>query len=323
MNNNIDIFLAGEIHGVSENAEIKFAVFENLVKNYNVRKLLVEMGFYDSMALNIYISTGAEKVLSSVLTKNSLNYCNTEDEFEFWRKVCNLNMYLEENERIEVVGIDCVGSIDALYRYILHLVRGNVYLTDRIKKYKKNLKAGHSEEAKSDMRDICRGVSETAYADDEEGYILVKLLDELKAHGDRLMNPEQRWEIRENYIYTHIMEEVEKGGKMFGQMGRNHVISNCIGRCAAAERVADTVGDKCARLIYVYNNCKYFVVRNNKKVYFNLDLDTEEFVGGSSLNKNNGNYQIIQKDNLYYVLIDGKTGYKSNSINEHSVIHGI
>lgn len=307
-NDGIQVYLAGEVHGVIQNAEIKFQIFEYLLSNYGVKKLLVEMGYYDSLAISAYLETGKEDILKSVLGKYSTNYLNTEEEYNFWRRMYKLNNKLQEEQKIKVVGVDCNGQIDVLYRYILYLLKSqkeSLILSEKVMEYKNTLKSGRIREAEVLSSELDCLLHNFIYSASQDEIVLKKLFKQMLAYGKRIMYPEKKRELREEFIYDSIKEELEKGEIMFGQFGYSHVISIYANILSAADRVVQDIDSACRKLVYVYKNCKYFIVRDGDKQYIDLNSKISLFNRDEScIEKKNDKWGIVEEAGIYYILID-------------------
>ena len=283
-----EIYIAGEIHGVKENALVKMALIEDLSKNYGVRRIALELGFFDSLGINEYLKRGDEKILKSVLDNYPHTYASAQSEVAFWRNLFSYNQSLEESRKLSVVGVDCNGKIDSVYKYILHyLIKSrpfdegdNDILIEQIKTYKKKNQTHEIDSALS-IEGKIRGLIEK-YADRKKETIttFIKLIDELFAHGHMLLFPDKRKEIREEFIFKSLLGEYEKThleGKIFGQFGRLHVKA-LEKESSAVERIGQVLHNKCIRILYSYNNCTYFLIQDGKKLYRHIDEGLTENV---------------------------------------------
>lgn len=276
------IFIAGEIHGVKENSQVKFDLIEYLVNNNGVRKIVLELVFFDSMALNKYLQTGNEKILHSMINNYPCTYAFSKNEIIFWQRLYKYNARLEKSKKLTVVGVDCNGKVDSIYKYILFLLRKQELfskkdsrtLLNTIQVFKKNIKenaAEGAEKTEEKVYQLLNGYSERK----SEAYVFFKnLVDELFAHGNMLLYPDKRKEIRENYICQKILEEYSKipsEGKIFGQFGVLHVSSDITNKNAAVEKIIEKIHQKCVRILYSYRKCIYYVVEDGKVQFRDLE----------------------------------------------------
>lgn len=100
------LFLMGETHGVAKNYDLQYKYIEFLCKNGGLDYILLETGFSASQLLNQYLKSGDEQTLDFVMRQFEGSFAYTEDFYNFIKKIRALNLTLEENFRLEFVGID-------------------------------------------------------------------------------------------------------------------------------------------------------------------------------------------------------------------------
>lgn len=320
--NNVDIYLVGEVHGVEENIQTKFEFIKYLVTNKQVRKIIIELGYYDSLGINEYITSGNENVLYNVLLKYKKNYMNSKWEIDFWKKIHIFNSKLPDEYKIKIVGVDCNGNMNDIFKYIIYLIKQQRYddylykLAEILHIYKQAIKV-HCKDEFTKAKSALQSMATRLNFNDEYQKKINGLLYELMAHGDRKIYPDQRREIREKYIYECMLREVKKindEGKIFGQFGCKHIYSIDNEIQAASYRLTNEIDNKCVRIALVYDNCNYYIIRNNKRFFLKVDtkvilnsIEITEIKIGENLfilkEKNRDNYYIQIKSDSKRILI--------------------
>lgn len=118
-----DLFLAGEAHGVVENLDFTYKLFQYLHDRRGVRTYLAEIGFAAGEQLNDYVQgAGTDADLQSIMDSSRGTYAWTSEWFAFWRRLRLWNARLAPDQRIRVVGIDVEHQVD----------RGFTYIADRL-----------------------------------------------------------------------------------------------------------------------------------------------------------------------------------------------
>ncbi|WP_035292832.1 MULTISPECIES: erythromycin esterase family protein [Clostridiaceae] len=120
-----EIFLIGEAHNIDVNYDIKWKFMKYFKKETNFKYLIIEYGFLDSLNINKYVETGNENYLKKVFMPNL-------EDYEFFRKMYRYNMSLSDKDKITVVGIDTIPSIDASQYLVEKLKDKNLLLEQKM-----------------------------------------------------------------------------------------------------------------------------------------------------------------------------------------------
>ncbi len=308
INNNIwhneSFFIVGETHGIKENISIKLELLKYLIENNNVTKFILELGYYDSLGINEYLKTGNKTILYNVLMKYNDNYANSEYEMRFWEEFYEYIACL--NKSIKVLGVDCNGNMNNIYKYIVFLLQqhsnnfAKESIIETLKNYKsavKNKDVTYYYQIKSAL------IMQIDMLDDQEK--LANLVFELIANGDKRIFPELRKEIREQYISECMIREIKKieyEGKIFGQFGESHVSST--GFLSAISRAEKDTKRKYIKIILLYDDCDFYIIKNNVRIYKKIntlkvlkkDMGILDLGGNLKL--------IIDSEYLYYLIIN-------------------
>jgi len=109
---NAEVFLCGVAHGVALNEEVDLFLLEYLQKRRGVRYYIGEFSYGIGYFLNMYISTGDERILRHLFTIMQKDYSITSEQLDTWRKIRRLNDVLPRDSQLVVIGIDIPRSFD-------------------------------------------------------------------------------------------------------------------------------------------------------------------------------------------------------------------
>jgi len=111
------LILSGENHNyLYKNIIIETKLFRYLVKNKNVRHLLIEQGYSLGQMLNRYITTGDTGVLEKLETVSSTSY------FRFYKNLRSLYLSLPDSQKFKVHSIDVERFYHQAITYLSFLI---------------------------------------------------------------------------------------------------------------------------------------------------------------------------------------------------------
>ncbi len=279
------VYLVGENHGIADNARLKLYLLKYLVRNDNVKYLLLEAGYYDSLRFNRFLESGHIELLDEIFASYQGYYSGMEEEYNFWKHLYEFSAGLPAERKIKVIGIDSISGVRKSLDYIVGLIRECGDPPEDIKNVIDcvvQLQSIYREEHISTESDItgiwlafmsslrtCQG----QYA----GYLGVHFSDFLKVSSDmftrikRGMSVTKSREIRENYMFTRTAEEIRANDSRynyFGQFGNSHVGSpfNIIEPFANRLNDSDVspVRNSVVRICCIYNDCDELLESGNR-----------------------------------------------------------
>ncbi|MGL5416783.1 MAG: erythromycin esterase family protein [Clostridium sp.] len=103
---NYKVFLSGETHAMKKSYSFKKEIFSYLNKNAKVKNIIVEIGYCSGLLLNRYIQRGNEEDLNFYMNELKGTMAYSEEEYEFYKWLYKYNSELEENEKINIYGLD-------------------------------------------------------------------------------------------------------------------------------------------------------------------------------------------------------------------------
>lgn len=293
-----DVILAGEGHAVAENFNIKFQLLKYLNKKYNIKYLLVELGYSSSCYINQYLKSGDEKYLKIVYAnlKGTLDYCT--ESYNFWINLRNYNLTIPKNRRIQAVGIDIEHQIDTAYDYLLSIIP-NYAPPNKIMSYiesLKNLKGSNNSlyfnnynqvydcksffiSLKNNMKtntSIYNKYFRSNYFD--FSIIIDNIINAISAYTAPALDFNKVREpcIYNNFkrIYNHI-----SGGKYFGEFGMEHVYQKTIdnqSKFATFLNGNDSpVKNKVLSIAYDYENCLNLKTDDKTNSYVQIETNSD------------------------------------------------
>jgi len=113
-----EVFLTGESHATSANAELELEFLKYFYYEAGVRYYLQELAPSNAAFLNEYLATGDEEILREVLAplEGTAGWMN--ENYEKYRQVYVFNQSLPENEKIKFIGVDLEHQMANAYRYL-------------------------------------------------------------------------------------------------------------------------------------------------------------------------------------------------------------
>ena len=118
-----DVFLAGEAHGVAENTDYAFKLFQYLYSTSGVRTYVAEIGFAAGERLNAYVQgAGDDADLIAIIDASRGTYAWTREWVSFWRRLRAWNSNLDPGERVRVIGIDVEHQYQIGFEFVRDLL---------------------------------------------------------------------------------------------------------------------------------------------------------------------------------------------------------
>ncbi|QOR34911.1 hypothetical protein IMX26_15835 [Clostridium sp. 'deep sea'] len=286
-----DVILAGEMHAIANNFEIRLALLKYLHKNTGVRYLLCESGYASAQLLNEYIQTGDIKILNFVYEDLEKTAAYNKEGYMFWQQLYEYNKGLSQNQKIIAVGIDIEHQKNTAIAYLERIIETSSLkhkLPPNIKNSFEEIKLINEKDKKGQLAVIDGAINDIIDNKDKYKVFFGDLLFNYQFTVNNIRNALVSYNgdfnsTREKSIYTNfeqIYEHYPKG-KYFGQWGAEHIYQHdCdtylkdISRFAMQlKQESSPIKGRVLSLNYAYNNSKSSLYRKNyeqKKTAHNI-----------------------------------------------------
>ena len=261
-----EIFFSSEEHAVSVNKKIEIQLLRYFVRNANVKYLLIEHSYAQSMKYNEYLKTGNDKILKECLDELQGTLSYTKQFYNYWKEVYKLNQQLEEKDRIWVVGIDLGWPATGINYLNKQLINTNLDQLPLLK----DLLSGYGQDFEDEQKvkfykTVLIELKKIHILDKtqlfETTYIINNFIRSIEAFS--LGYGLETHQKRDQYIYENFLELTKRlpKGKFFGQWGLNHVYQsdqlevNWLGRLLNNNEDSPVKG-KVLSIATFYNDCE-------------------------------------------------------------------
>lgn len=223
------IYLIGEGHGTSGNDEISRFFIEYLNKKENVRKIIEESGYASSQLINEYLQTGNRELLDLVFKNLEGTFGYSQNSYDNYVKLYELNKNLPENKKIELLGIDVEHQVDTGIYYLNRLINKQGDIPEGLKA-DLDIISNYSEE-NFKIEKVDR-LQERLKKDDQE---LKKFLagdyESFKFGFNNIVQAldffeNDNFDLREEYIIENFKKLYDSKEKYFGIFGGAHTVLN-------------------------------------------------------------------------------------------------
>jgi len=139
------IVLTNEEIGIKENAQIQYKFITYLMDTWELKYYLVDIGYAEAAIINEYLRTGDETLLESY-NNSYMGYAFIGDsKLDMLKKLYQKNSQLDDNKKLNVVGIGINESLEFIDLYFKRIINRNPALTEmqieNINKFLENLKS--------------------------------------------------------------------------------------------------------------------------------------------------------------------------------------
>lgn len=271
------IFLTGEVHGVSSNADLGLSFLKFFNGKVGIDYYLSEMPYSMSFYINKYLSSGNYDILENVILSHKGTKAWSEEKLEFWINLYKYNQTLEVEEQISVIGIDVERDSLLAYKCLVELipdkkVPAEIYeMVIEIPAIVEQLESSFQNEYKAEKhsRLIIKSINE--YKDIYlnyfgEDFVYFELVNKNVVNYKETQNvsndPIEHYNMRDSIIYSNFIALDEKlgSGKYYGQWGLAHIFkseSNGINWFAALlNNKNPNYSNKVYSIGYNYIDCK-------------------------------------------------------------------
>lgn len=216
-----DIFLVGEIHGLSKSVNLHMDFLKFFVENADVRYILFEGGYTMGQLINEFLISGDYKILDFIMSSLYGTRSYTQEQYDFFIELYEFNKTLPENKKLTLVGIDIEHQPNIALRYINSLLP-EVNPPEDINEYFELLKDTTIYNFLMNTKKIATGIKENENSFKE--YLGDNFFDfSFSINNMSVSSPGLSQ--REPYLksnFTTLYERLPKG-KYFGQFGEIHV----------------------------------------------------------------------------------------------------
>ena len=233
-----EIFFTGEVHGIKTNADLHMEFLKYFKEKVDFKYYLAEFSYSNAYFLNKYLNTGDIHILEDIFEELKGSYSWNKDSFEFWVNFHQYNNNLEEERKIQVIGIDIELQPATSYRYFVDILPSEdppieikKMIDNIINTNNRLIETGFGASyttAKDIQKDII--AKESIYRDYlGEHYFGFKTVSSNLLKYERAYRNKRNqvdWNnLRDKMIYENfvLIERRIPKGKYFGQWGVNHV----------------------------------------------------------------------------------------------------
>jgi len=257
------IFLAGSTPGLARNSEVKMTLLKTLHQNAGVTYLLEEVTYAMGEFLNLYLDTGEEEYLDTVITY----WRRDQQTKEFYEELREYNKELKEEgkQAIEIIGIDVQGPPRTLISiaYLAELISPRP-VPKELEEYllplfelrnefsslrgdpehqrfaQTSYQAGISTDFLKDVEEFAQNLK-TAWEEDPDKFdrfldenseeilfVVNNILDAFELEKRSEMGVEKSYSFRNKIAFQNflILSEDLPEGKFFGQWGELHIFQD-------------------------------------------------------------------------------------------------
>lgn len=243
--NNATIILTGENHGTVLNTQLNLAFIKYLNTEYNVRNVLLELGYSTSKYFQNYLSTGDISIVQHVFDYLEGTIYYSKEQYQFWQDVYEYNSALPSENKLRIIGIDVEHQyitaitylesiipeedppqeISSFFSSLKDIVEEFNYDRDYIKTFSRDFK-----NSLTNNYNTYAGYLGNEKVVDYE--IVLKGMDAAFTWYDNYQGDNvDGYNFRENYMYNQfkIFAGIYSGEKFYGQFGVNHILQQNLG----------------------------------------------------------------------------------------------
>ena len=236
-----EIFFTGEVHGIKTNADLHMKFLKYFKEKVDFKYYLAEFSYSNAYFLNKYLNTGDIRILEDVFEELKGSYSWNKDSFEFWVNFQQYNNNLEEERKIQVIGIDIELQPSTSYKYFVDILPSEdppieiKKMIDNIINTNNRLIETGFGASYSTAKDLQKDIiaKESIYRDYlGEHYFGFKTVSSNLLKYERAYRNKRNqvdWNnLRDKMIYENfvLIERRMPKGKYFGQWGVNHVFQS-------------------------------------------------------------------------------------------------
>lgn len=296
------IFLAGEIHGIAQNHGLYMSLLQYLHEKADIRYLIEETPYSTSRIINKYLHTGDESLLTKTFeaTRGTFNW--TEEKYQTWVKVYEMNKSLPEDEKLSLVGIDIEHQTSTALWYLTSLIPPtpapsviSTTITELERLYQEN------DFNNDKVKDFClvlqksitknRDVYQEWLGDNFFDFEFVNrnLLNKFEVIS---ASNNQFNQIRDERMYQNFTAVYPRfvKGTCFGQWGLNHVFQK---KQSSTDWLASRINSessplkgKVTSIVYAYQDCTQMLNRtyeSHPQTTFNSNLNSLKELAASDV----------------------------------------
>jgi len=235
-----EIFLTGEVHGIASNSVLELDFFKYFKEKTDFKYYLCESSYSSSYFINQYLETGNKMYLDEVYSRTSGNYQESQENYDFWLAVYEYNNALNEDQKINVVGVDIEHDYITSFRFLTTIlpdkeipdeIKASIDLVLETKEllessFRNDYKAPKNSKIILEDFDVNRKVY-IDYLGEEFIYFELVLQNVLNGKEAYKHNGDMTtWNnVRDAMIYENFvkLDNFLPNGKYFGQWGLAHV----------------------------------------------------------------------------------------------------
>lgn len=220
------VYLVGEDHATAKNLDIHLYFIKYLNQHQNVRFIIFEDGFCNTMMLNRYLKTGDDAIITASVEGSKGSPAYSKNWYDFYKELYEYNKTLPEDSKLFIVGLDvqhdAAGGID----YLLTLFDRSNEMPESVAAARAALEKGSRLDVLAAVKLLEENQADFAayFGDGLEGidafhYGLRSLEQAIKFYE------EEDYALRESFIHENFHNYYKTYGmdKTFGMFGSAHV----------------------------------------------------------------------------------------------------
>ncbi|MCH4886294.1 erythromycin esterase family protein [Acidaminobacter sp. JC074] len=286
-----EIFFTAEIHGVHANSELKMAFIKYFKDKANFKYLLSETSYSSSYFINRFLETGDRSILDMLFQAQNGTYADSEDNYNGWIDLYEFNKTLEDEEKIQVVGVDIEHQVLIAYNYMVSVLPDKevpIELNETIEMIKetseilkstftKDYLAIKNAQKTLDNIELNRSLYQDYLGDELIFFELVN--QNIIGANEAYKHVEDKvdWNnTRDQIIYNNflVLDDILEDGKYYGQWGLNHAFQRMDGGVKWFAGYLDSseskYHNKVLSIAYNYENCESMSLKDTEPIKMNI-----------------------------------------------------
>lgn len=221
-----NVYLIGEQHAIAKNYDIQLYFIKYFNQNQNVRYIISEDGFCDTMLLNRYLETGDDSIIQNIVEGTKGSFAYSKNYYSFYEKVYEYNKSLPADQKLVFIGIDVQHNAQVGIDYLLTLNDQQKIAPASVRSALEALES----------RDEARVAEAVKLLAENEGAFREYYGDQFNAFYFGLRSvgqgikfyEEHDYAVREGFIHENFRDHYETYGmkKCFGMFGGAHTLLN-------------------------------------------------------------------------------------------------
>lgn len=221
------VYFVGEEHAVAKNSEVHLYFIKYLNQNQNLRFILFEDGFCNTMLLNRYLETGDEAIIRASVEGSKGSSAYSKEDYEFYENLYKYNKTLPKDRKLFLVGLDVQHDAQGGIDYLLTLFDQEREMPESVAAARTALKSGKEADVLAAYKLLQENEKdfESYFGDGQEGISTFRFGLRSLVQGIQFYE-EEDFELRERLIHENFRDyyQAYQMDKSFGMFGSAHTV---------------------------------------------------------------------------------------------------